>query len=222
MSLPFSTDQFFAVFAAYNLAIWPAQIIAYILGLTGIAGLWLDRPIGRRLITSILAIFWGWNGAVYHFAHFSSINPAANVFALMFVVQAILFGVAAATSNDLQFKVGQNLRSVAGMGFILFALLIYEWLGWLAGHGLMKGPLFGVAPCPTTIFTIGMLLLARGSMVRWLSIIPVLWALIGSTAAVLLAVPEDLGLAVAAAALVGVLAIRRFNANSPTRKRPRA
>ena len=27
--LPFTIDQFFGVFAAYNVAIWPAQVVAY-------------------------------------------------------------------------------------------------------------------------------------------------------------------------------------------------
>jgi hypothetical protein len=48
--------------------------------------------------------------------------------------------------------------------FIIYALLIYELLGYWAGHGLMAGPMLRVAPCPTTIFTIGVLLLARGSL----------------------------------------------------------
>ena len=53
----------------------------------------------------------------------------------------------------------------------------------------MTGPLFGVAPCPTTIFTIGMLLLARGGWVVWLSIIPLLWSLVGLAAALQLGFP---------------------------------
>lgn len=216
MNLPFSVEQFFTVFAAYNLAIWPAQIIAYVLGLTVVVALWLDGPIGTRFITCVLAILWAWNGVAYQFLHFSSINPAANIFALVFLLEAILFGAAALTNSDLRFAVGRNLRSIAGSALILYALLIYELLGWLAGHGLMEGPLFGVTPCPTTIFTIGMLLLARGAFVRWLSIIPVIWAMIGSTAAILLSVPEDLGLAVAAAALVGFLAIGKPSEDSPT------
>ena len=80
------------------------------------------------------------------------------------------------------------------MSFIVYALLIYELLGCWAGHGLMAGPLFGVAPCPTTIFTIGMLLLARGGWVVWLSIIPLLWSLVGLAAALQLGIPEDFGL----------------------------
>ena len=206
MDLPFSTEQFFAVFAAYNAAIWPAQLIAYALGLAAVGALWADGRLGKRLILWVLALFWAWNGIAYHYAFFASVNPAAKLFAAMFVLQAALLAAAALTRNELQFHAGRDVRSAVGLGFIVYALLVYEVLGYLAGHGLMRGPLFGVAPCPTTIFTIGMLLLARGAPVVLLSVVPVLWALIGTSAAVLLGVPEDFGLAAAAGTLLVALA----------------
>ena len=36
MRLPFTVEQFFDVFEAYNRAIWPAQVLAYVLGLAAI------------------------------------------------------------------------------------------------------------------------------------------------------------------------------------------
>jgi hypothetical protein len=50
--------------------------------------------------------------------------------------------------------------------------------------------MFGITPCPVTIFTLGMLLLAR-PMYWWLLAIPVLWSLVGGSAAFLLGVPQD-------------------------------
>jgi hypothetical protein len=55
---------------------------------------------------------------------------------------------------------------------------------------------FGVAPCPTTIFTFGVLLMTVRPLPWWFVALPLIWAAIGSTAAVMLAVPEDLGLLV--------------------------
>ncbi|MGM0484554.1 MAG: DUF6064 family protein, partial [Candidatus Krumholzibacteriota bacterium] len=34
--MPFTVEQFFEVFESYNLAIWPAQIAAYILGIAAV------------------------------------------------------------------------------------------------------------------------------------------------------------------------------------------
>ena len=41
--LPFTREQFVSVFADYNVGVWPAQILAYLLGLTIVAGL-SDAP----------------------------------------------------------------------------------------------------------------------------------------------------------------------------------
>jgi Family of unknown function (DUF6064) len=205
MRLPFTIEQFFAVFAAYNAAIWPAQIAAYGLGLAVVGMLLWDSMIGKRLVLFILAGIWAWNGIVYHFGFFTPINPVGRGFSALFLLQATLLVASATSVNDLRFKVRCDLRSTIGLSLILYALLIYEVIGYASGHGLMKGPLFGVAPCPTTIFTIGVLLLANGRWVIWLAIIPIIWSLIGSSAAGLLGVPEDFGLAVSAGALLIVL-----------------
>jgi hypothetical protein len=204
--MPFTIEQFLGVFAAYNAAIWPAQVTAYALGLVAIFALCLDQVPARRLVLSILAIMWAWNGIGYHFLFFSEINPAAIGFAALFVLQALLFAASAFITNDVRFHVGADFRSTLGITFIAYALLIYPAIGVWAGHGLMAGPMFGVTPCPTTIFTIGMLLLARGRRVTWLSIIPILWASLGLAAAVQLGIEEDMGLAVAGLALLLALA----------------
>ncbi|MFN0195056.1 MAG: DUF6064 family protein [Aestuariivirga sp.] len=194
------------IFAAYNAAIWPLQIVAYCAGLLAFAALWLKRLRGSCLIPAVLAILWVRNGIGYHFLYFSTINPLAPGFAAFFVLQAILFAASATRANCIVFTVAPRLRSGAGLALLLYALLIYPVLGILAGHGLMAGPMFGVAPCPTTIFTIGLLLLARGSWVPWLSIIPFLWSLVGLAAALQLGIPEDLGLPAAGLLLLIALA----------------
>lgn len=206
MSPPFTIEQFFGVFVAYNAAIWPAQIVAYLLGLFAFAAFWSQRPMASRLILSILAVMWAWNGIGYHLLFFTTINPAAMLFAVLFVLQAILFAIGAVAAKGMRSEVRRDFRSFAALAFIVYAMLIYPVLGIQAGHGLMAGPMFGVAPCPTTIFTIGMLLLVRGNWVAWLSIIPLLWSLVGLAAALQLGMFEDLALPVAGVVLVIVLA----------------
>ncbi len=202
MSVPFTSEQFFEVFAAYNAAIWPAQIIAYAFGLMAVAMLWSNWSIGKRLVLPILAIMWLWNGLAYHLVFFSTINPVASGFAAIFVVQAILLVAISTSGSSVQLDIRRDLRSLLGLSVIFYALFVYELLSYLAGHGLVKGPLFGVTPCPTTIFTMGVLLLARGKLVILLAIIPVIWSMVGLSAAVLFEVREDFALAVTAMLLV--------------------
>jgi hypothetical protein len=67
-------------------------------------------------------------------------------------------------------------------------------------------PTFGL-PCPTTLFTIGLLACLVPPYPRSTLVVPVLWCLVGAQAAFLLGVPQDLGLLVAAA--VGAFLIVR-------------
>ena len=207
MNAPFTIEQFLGVFVAYNAAIWPAQIVAYGLGLVAVAALWLKPPIASQVILSILALMWAWVAIGYHFLFFSSINPAAKLFAAFFLLQALILAASAVAARNMLFQTGWNFRSIAGVAFIIYAMLIYPILGIWAGHGLMAGPMFGVAPCPTTIFTIGMLLIARGRGVVWLSVIPILWSLIGLGAALQLGIPEDLGMPVGGIVLLIILSL---------------
>jgi Family of unknown function (DUF6064) len=210
MNPPFTIEQFLGVFAAYNAAIWPAQIVAYVLGLVAVAAVWSARPIASCLKLAILALMWALNGIGYQFLFFSTINPAAHVFAGFFILEAILIAACAVAAKELRFEIGRDFRSFTGLAAILYAMNIYPILGIQAGHGLLAGPMFGVAPCPTTIFTIGMLLLMRGRWVVWLSIIPLLWSLVGLAAALQLGIPEDLALPVAGLCLLLALAADTF------------
>ena len=211
MNLPFTIDEFLAVFASYNAAIWPFQIVAYGLGLIALLAVFVPRSGLVRLAVTALSILWAATGVGYHWLFFATINPIAPVFAGLFILQALLFLASATRPGDLQLHLGQDFRSVAGLVTLVYALAIYPVLGIWAGHGLLKGPMFGVAPCPTTIFTIGMLLIARGQWVIWLSIVPILWSMIGLAAAIQLGIPEDLAMPLAGAILAAMLLGTRRN-----------
>jgi hypothetical protein len=95
-----------------------------------------------------------------------------------------------------------------GIALTLYAFA-YPFLSSAFGHAYPATPTFGV-PCPTAILTIGALLTVRGSVPRALTIIPVLWAVIGGSAALLLEVPTDYVL-LAAGALLTVVLIARWD-----------
>jgi hypothetical protein len=197
MDLPFTVEQFLAVFARYNQAIWPLHLVAYALGLLAVGLAWRSSAAGHRLIAAILATFWLWNGLVYHLLFFRAINPAAIGFAALFVVQGLLFLWAGVARPRLVFAAKVDGFGLVGGLFVLYALLIYPAIGALLGHGYPQSPSFGVAPCPTVIFTLGLLLWTGARVPKWLLIIPVLWAVFSVGAASALGIREDLGLLVA-------------------------
>lgn len=86
-----------------------------------------------------------------------------------------------------------------------YALIVYPLWGLAAGHPVREVPVLGV-PCPTTIFTFGLLFWAARPVPRLLLVIPLVWAFLGSTAILLLGVPQDVGLLVAG--LLGLLLLR--------------
>ncbi len=139
-------------------------------------------------------------GALYHIVFFRPINPIAAVFGILFIAEGALFALAAAR-GPLSFGPPRGWSGIVGALLIAYALAVYPVIGSAAGHGYPRAPLFGVAPCPTTIFTFGILLWARTRVPVSLLIIPFLWGLVGFSAARSFGITEDFGLL--AAALVG-------------------
>jgi len=70
------------------------------------------------------------------------------------------------------------------------------------GHRYPRVPTFGL-PCPTTIFTLGILLLASFPFPKSVFIVPFLWSVVGTSAAFQLGVLQDLSLLVS-----GLLGLR--------------
>lgn len=194
MSLPFTVNQFLDVFRDYNLSIWPTQIIAYILAILAFVLIFSQRHNKNRVASFILSIFWIWNGVAYHLLNFSRINKAAFLFGALFLIQGILFFVYGTLRNKITFNQKNLPRTIVGSVIIVYAAVIYPLVGYLLGHGYPYSPLLGVAPCPTTIFTFGLLIFTKQDIpfnVLW---IPVFWSLVGSNAAWAFGIWEDIGM----------------------------
>ena len=206
MRTPFSVEQFFDVFRSYNETVWPSQWILAGLALLALLASFRTTPAASRVVSGVLALLWLWMGVIYHFWFFQAINPAATIFGAAFVAQAALFVWFGFRRRGLEFRVGSDGSTVAGWILVFYALVVYPALGYLAGHRYPASPTFGL-PCPTTIFTFGLLVWARSTVPRTLLVIPVLWSLIGTLAALQLGVPQDFGLI--AAATTAVFAVGR-------------
>jgi hypothetical protein len=205
--LPFTREQFFAVFAGYNNAVWPAQVAAYVLGLGIVLPLVFRSAWRDRTVALGLALMWLWTGVVYHWLFFASINKAALLFGALFVVQAGIF-VYAAVAERLTFALPRGPAGWLGAGLVLYAAVFYPLLGLWAGHAYPEMPMFGVTPCPVTLFTFGLLLVTTARVPPWVLIVPVVWSLIGGSAAFALGVPQDWPLLLSGVVTVVLLVIR--------------
>jgi hypothetical protein len=215
MQLPFSNEEFFAVFVSYNTAVWPAQLLLVAAAVTAV---WLairHRHTAARGVWGILAGLWIWTGVAYHLLHFTAINPAAWAFGALFVVQGVLFLWRGVVRGPPPFETVAGIRGALALLVLLYALVIYPLLSAVAGHPWLTSPTFG-APCPVVIFTFGMLLLAPRAP-AWLYVIPTLWAILGISAVVSFGIVQDAGLPVSAVIALTTLLRRRATAPQVSR-----
>jgi len=188
--LPFTHQQFVFVFALYNGVIWPLQWVAQAVGIGMLALLWRPSRDRGRISILLLAAMWLWTGLAYHAAFFSLINPAATTFGAFFVLEGLLLAEAGLRGR-LAFGEASGLSRGFGWALLVYSVVGYPALGLMLGERVLELPAFGLTPCPVVLTTLGMLLLAAGPVRPWLFVIPVAWALIGGSAAVLLRVPQD-------------------------------
>ena len=206
--LPFTIDQFLQVFETYNQSVWPAQLIAYLFGASLLLLVLKTRGRADKYINWILGLFWIWMGVVYHILFFTEINPAAYIFGILFVIQGLAFVFLKWIGVEFRYAFRKDAFGVIGGLLILYAMIVYPLLGYSLGHIYPQAPIFGVAPCPTTIFTFGVLLWTKDKVPYWLLIIPGLWSVIGFSAAFQLTIYEDMGLVVAGISGVALLLYR--------------
>lgn len=202
--LPFTVEQFYGVFRSYNEAVWPAQ---WVLGALALAAICLAVRADRwssQAVSAVLGSLWLWLGLAYHGAFFAAVNPLAYVFAAVSVAGGLAFFWFGVAQRRLRFQWCPGARAYMGLLLIVFALAVYPAWSAFAGHRYPAFPTFGL-PCPTTIFTLGMLAFLVPPYPRAVLMAPLLWSLVGAQAAFLLGVPPDLGLLAAAAAGVSLL-----------------
>jgi hypothetical protein len=115
----------------------------------------------------------------YFVEQYETINWAASYLAFGFAVEALLLlwvGVA----YGLSFGPRSHPTGRAGLALFLFALGVQPLIGPLLGRPWTQAEVFGIAPDPTAIATLGILLTADGRA-RWeLLAIPVIWCVISS------------------------------------------
>jgi hypothetical protein len=213
MKLPFTIQDFLEVFKKYNTALFPVQIILLLLALFTLLLVLRNKGRAGKPVFIILSMFWTWMGAVYHISFFSTINPAAWAFGLAFIAEGLLllfYGLKKAPV----IRFTKDTRGFIAVLLISFALVVYPALGYLAGHVYPYSPTFGL-PCPTTIFTFGFFLLTAKRLPIVITLIPILWSVIGFSAALSLGMVEDIGLIIAGLIFI-FLNANKLKSHNPT------
>jgi hypothetical protein len=189
--LPYTAEVLYALFGQYNQAIWPIQPLFLVLA--GVAlGLAL-RPARQtgRAVGTILALAWLWTAIAFHWQHFAQIHFAAGAYAVLFLLQALLLLWTLVLRGRTTFRLGRAFPDLVALTVLCCALLLYPVLDWWAGYPWPQWRLFGVAPGPTMLFTLGLLVLTQPRVPYHLVVIPLLWLAIAAWSAWALGMAQD-------------------------------
>jgi len=197
MKTPFTTEQFFSVFEKYNHAIFPSQIILFLLVIFALIIIGSTIKQKDKVVAGILGVIWIWTGIVYHWAFFSHINILALGYGVVFILQGLFLIWEGIILYNLKFVFRMTVQAFLGYFFILCGLIIYPVVGYMIEPNLSRTISVGL-PSPTIILTFGFLLLCDKKFSKYLLIIPSLWAVIGIIGVIKLGVYQESMMLIAA------------------------
>jgi len=179
----FSARTYHRLIALYNAAVFPAQVAALALG-AAVAGLALGYPAGwtaqrrGRVAAAILAAAWLVVAWAFHWQRYRAIHLAGGLMAAGFALQALLLAWQAARPGALALAATPDRHARIGAAIVAAALLLYPALPLLLGRDWRAAELFGLAPDPTALATLGLLLALDGRTKPALLVLPTLWCLV--------------------------------------------
>ena len=167
--LLFSPRTYYRLFEIYNRAVWPLHVLTIIAGILILTGRLRGRALAVFLAADWLFIAW-----FFQFKRYATIQWAAKWFALAFAIEALLL-IWVGLRRSLQ-------ASRWGIALFAFALVIEPLIGLVTGRAWVTIEIFGIAPDPTAVATLGIALFADKRVCMLLMIIPILWcAISGAT-----------------------------------------
>ena len=200
--LPFSPRVYWRLFALENEAFWPAQPVVLaavvLLAICLLRGL---RPSGMWL-GPVLGAAWLWTGWQFVALRYGTVNWLAPTLAWGFYAEAAMLALLG-LAGRLDFR--RRGRDIPlGIG-PLAAALAWPILAPLDGRSWREAEIVALAPDPTALATLGLLVLAGRS--RWtalLCVAPALW--LGLSVLTLVTMGAWQGWAVLAGLLAGLAA----------------
>ena len=199
---PFTLQEFFNMIASYNTAYWPLPLVTYALGILAAILAWLKSDYASKTAASILALFWLWTGIVFYGFWMSQLSRSSFVFSVLFVIQAVLLVWAGVMQRNLSFNARADIYGLIGGLAILYGMAGYPVIEFFLNRGYPQTLILGMAPCPTTVFTLGMLMWSDSPTPRRVLVIPVSYAIVGGAMVAAQGIVEDLGMLT-----VGLLAV---------------
>ncbi|MEP3279130.1 MAG: DUF6064 family protein [Stappiaceae bacterium] len=178
--LLFSSRTYYRLFELANNAFWPGPLLAYAIGLLLLLVIWRRPPSHERITAVALGLAWICSGWIFVWQHYSVINWTANYIAPLFWLEGSVLLLIAVSKTGVTLP-PINTPSTRTLFILLAGILLFYPLGALLfGRSLSSAEIYGIAPDPTALATVIVLLIATGRT-RWLlMIIPAIWCLISA------------------------------------------
>jgi hypothetical protein len=170
--LMFSSRSYYRLIESYNTVIWPAHLLALVVGVIVIGAIARPRQHLQRIAALGLAAAWGCVAWAYHLERYAEINTAAPYFAVAFAVQALLLCWLAYRPGNAAPAPQPLALGLSGLAILAYPLLVLA----RDGGQWRQAEVFAIVPDPTVVATLGVLLAWRAPAIFWL--IPVLWCLV--------------------------------------------
>lgn len=174
-----SQELFYKRMLEYNTDVFLVMIFSYICAIFVLAIIGTKIQKKNRISGFFLSFLFIFNGLVEFIFYYGSVSSQYYVWGSLWILQGIVFFLHSGIKNSMLIEYRKDCKTVVATALLFSALIIYPVIGFLTGHGYPTGPIFGVAPCPVTIFTFALLILNRRSFPIALLIIPFLWSLTG-------------------------------------------
>ena len=181
-------EEFFDLFGSYNEMYLIVIVLTNVLAIISLLMVFRKSEYSNRVISFTLAFLWLWIGIVFGILVFGpfptvlagiEMSGSWYLFGSIFAIHGIILLYFGVIKDTASFSWKPGSRHFFGLLFIVFGLVIYPFVGVLTGRIFPEYPVFGIAPCPVTLFTIGLLLWSDKKPSLPLMAIPIFWALMG-------------------------------------------
>jgi hypothetical protein len=176
--LMFSPRVYWRLFELANEALWPLPIVALLLGAALVMLALRPAPWSGRALGIALGLAWIWVAWTFLWSRYATVNWAIAYVAPVFALQGLLLMFWALTRR-VPACAGTSGKA-AGLALTVYALVLHPLVAVLAGRPIQAAEVFGIAPDPTAIATLGLLSMAQARIAWLLLVIPVLWLIASS------------------------------------------
>ena len=159
--LMFAPRTYHRLFELVNDALWPLPLVTPVLALALVVALARRAARATGAACVALALAWLGVGVGFHAQHFAAINTAAPFFAAVFVIEGVCWALLPAAARGSGWRWRADPARWLGIGYGCAALALHPLVGALLGRPWSQAQWVGLAPDPTVLLTLAVLLSSR-------------------------------------------------------------